>query len=378
MKTLDVWKARKRHPEIGLAWSRPKIFRSADRNAGKASQRLEAMGLAAGLPSPPRGVRDFKVLSIGILLLCALPLVHSSCVIAPDANGHVDYPAGETSMGSSAFDGCTSLVSITLPSSLTSISSNAFIRCTSLVNITLPSSLTSISMNVFYGCTSLVSISLPAGLTSLPTNTFRDCTSLVSITLPSSLTLISRYVFFGCSSLVSITLPSSLTTIRESAFRDCTSLASIILPSSLQTVGDYAFNGCSNLSVVRVPDGCTVGALAFYGTAAPAPGYLVGLPPTPPLPPPLPPPPATYFCGPGTTGNAASGQCEIACDGNGDRRLADAGVDVGVGTDAEVATSDAVVDAYLREHPELAAQVDKEMMMHFRRFVERFGVPALA
>ena len=54
------------------------------------------------------------------------------------------------------------------------------------------------------------------------------------------------------------------------------------------------------------------------------------------------------------------------------------GVDVGVGTDAEVATSDAVVDAYLREHPELAAQVDKEMMMHFRRFVERFGVPALA
>ena len=359
------------------------------------------MGLAAGLPSPPRGVRDFKVLSIGILLLCALPLVHSGCVIAPDANGHVDYPAGETSMGSNAFYQCTSLVSITLPSSLTSISWNAFMRCTSLVNITLPPSLTSISSSVFYYCTSLVSITLPAGLTSVPTNSFYGCTSLVSITLPSSLTSIGSAVFSGCTSLVSITLPSSLTslstsafhgctslvsitlpsgltTIYASAFRDCTSLASIILPSSLQTVGDYAFNGCSNLSVVRVPDGCTVGALAFYGTAAPAPGYLVGLPPTPPLPPPLPPPPATYFCGPGTTGNAASGQCEIACDGNGDRRLADAGVDVGVGTDAEVATSDAVVDAYLREHPELAAQVDKEMMMHFRRFVERFGVPALA
>jgi hypothetical protein len=309
-----------------------RIFSSAERNAGKASQRLVAMGLAAGLPSPPRGALDFKVLSIGILLLCALPLVHSGCVIAPDANGHVDYPAGETSMGSHAFDGCTSLVSITLPSSLTSISNYAF----------------------------------------------HGCTSLVSITLPSSLTYIRDGAFRGCTSLVSITLPSGLTSIYESAFRDCTSLASIILPSSLQTVGDYAFNGCSNLSVVRVPDGCTVGALAFYGTAAPAPGYLVGLPPTPPLPPPLPPPPATYFCGPGTTGNAASGQCEIACDGNGDRRLADAGVDVGVGTDAEVATSDAVVDAYLREHPELAAQVDKEMMMHFRRFVERFGVPALA
>ena len=44
-----------------------RIFSSAERNAGKASQRLVAMGLAAGLPSPPRGARDFKVLSIGIL-----------------------------------------------------------------------------------------------------------------------------------------------------------------------------------------------------------------------------------------------------------------------------------------------------------------------
>ena len=42
-----------------------------------------------------------------------------------DANGHVDYPAGETTIGSSAFQYCTTLVSITLPSSLTSIGSYA-------------------------------------------------------------------------------------------------------------------------------------------------------------------------------------------------------------------------------------------------------------
>ena len=218
---------------------------------------------------------------------------------------------------------------------------------------------------------------MPAGLTDIYSATFYGCTSLVSISLPSSLTSISSSAFRGCTSLVSISLPSVLTTIHDNAFRDCTSLASIILPSSLQTVGDYAFNGCSNLQLVQVPSGCTVGALAFYGTAAPAPGYLVGLPPTPPLPPPLPPPPATYFCGPGTTGNAASGQCEIACDESGNRRLAGAGMDGGVGARGGRHVG-RIVDAYLREHPELAAQVDKEMMMHFRRLVEHFGVPALA
>ena len=144
----------------------------------KASLRLVAMGLAAGLPAPPRGARDFKVLSIGILLLCSLPRACPGCVIAPDANGHVDYPAGETAMGDSAFASCTSLVSITLPSSLTSIGRYAFSHCTSLVSITLPSSLTSIGSNAFIRCTSLVNISLPAGLTSISSSAFYGCLRL--------------------------------------------------------------------------------------------------------------------------------------------------------------------------------------------------------
>ena len=130
------------------------------------------------------------------------------------------------------------------------------------------------------------------------------------------------------------------------------------------------------MTVVHVPSGCSVGALAFYGSAAPAPGYLIGLPPAPPLRPPdspASPPPAVYPCGPGTSVNAASRQCEITCDANANRRLADAGAD------AAGATADEIVDAYLREHPEFAAQVDDEMMMrHLRNLGEHFGVPALA
>jgi len=55
------------------------------------------------------------------LLLALLPRARAFCVFTPDANGHVDYPSGETSVPSKAFYECDSLVSITLPSSLTSI-----------------------------------------------------------------------------------------------------------------------------------------------------------------------------------------------------------------------------------------------------------------
>ena len=53
-------------------------------------------------------------------------------------------PSSVTSIGSSAFSGCSSLQSITIPSSVTSIGNNAFYRCSSLKSITIPESVTSI------------------------------------------------------------------------------------------------------------------------------------------------------------------------------------------------------------------------------------------
>ena len=121
-----------------------------------------------------------------------------------------------------------------------------------------------------------------------------------------------------------------------------------------------------------MPSGCTVGALAFYGSAAAAPGYVVGLPPAPPLRPPdspSSPPPAVYPCGPGTSVNTATNECEIACTGDAGRRLAD----------EEATTANDIVAAYLREHPEFAdVAADKMIMEHLLRLGEHFGVPALS
>ena len=256
----------------------------------------------------------------------------AGCVITPDANGHVDYPAGEISVGNYAFQGCTALRSITLPSSLTSIGFGAFER-----------------------------------------------SSLTSITLPSSVTQIIQDAFRCCTSLTSVTLPSSLTRVEANVFRGCTSLSSIVLPASLTSIGDMCFNGCSSLTLVQVPPGCTVGALAFYNTAAAAPGYVFGLPPAPPaLPPasPAAPPPALLTCGPGTSANIATSRCEITCGtGRRTQELEDQPA-----SDARPpADAREIARAYVEAHPELAVWMDDERMRHLERLVEHthFGRPAL-
>ena len=96
-------------------------------------------------------------------------------------------PQGITSIGNSAFSGCSSLESITIPDSVTNIGQGAFINCTKLESITIPNSVTSIGDTY-----------------SAPNGTFLDCTSLTSITIPNSITLLGFECFRGCNNLAHI------------------------------------------------------------------------------------------------------------------------------------------------------------------------------
>ena len=54
-----------------------------------------------------------------------------------------------TSIGDSAFRGCTSLTSITIPNRVTSIGYRAFRGCTSLTSVTIPKSVKTIDKTAF-------------------------------------------------------------------------------------------------------------------------------------------------------------------------------------------------------------------------------------
>ena len=60
-------------------------------------------------------------------------------------------PNSVTTIGKSAFSGCTGLSSVTIPNSVTSIREDAFYGCSGLTSVIIPESVTSIGSNAFSG-----------------------------------------------------------------------------------------------------------------------------------------------------------------------------------------------------------------------------------
>lgn len=132
-----------------------------------------------------------------------------------------------TKIADSAFDGCTSIKSVTIPEGVEVIGSYAFQNCTSLKSVKLPDSVTELGGSAFYGCSSLESIDIPASVTKIGNFAFRGCSALKSIDIPDGIESIEAYTFYGCTALASITIPASVTYINGNAFKDCPALTDI-------------------------------------------------------------------------------------------------------------------------------------------------------
>ena len=107
---------------------------------------------------------------------------------------------------------------VTIGNSLTTIGSSAFSGCTGLTEITIPTSVTLIDSYAFQGCTGLTEITIPNSVTAIGVGAFYNCTGLTEITIPTSVTLIDSYAFQGCTGLTEITIPNSVTYIGSEAF----------------------------------------------------------------------------------------------------------------------------------------------------------------
>jgi hypothetical protein len=72
--------------------------------------------------------------------------------------GAYEVPPTVSTIGESAFAGCTNLTAVALPPALTTIDYQAFVSCTNLTSVIIPSSVTFIDGEAFAGCFSLKSV----------------------------------------------------------------------------------------------------------------------------------------------------------------------------------------------------------------------------
>ena len=184
-------------------------------------------------------------------------------------SGSFVIPSGVVSIGTSAFEYCSSLTSISIPSSVTSIGYSAFSNCDSLTSINVPSSVTNIDDHAFFGCTNLTNISFLGSVTSINDYTFAHCSNLTSISIPSSVTSINTWAFTGCSNLKTVSIPNSVSSIGHSAFAYCSKLTSINIPDSVTIIGNSVFADCSSLTNIHIPDSVTsLGDGVFWGCSS--------------------------------------------------------------------------------------------------------------
>lgn len=233
-------------------------------------------------------------------------------------------------LGNGAFKDCAKLVAVNLPASLVSFSGNAFNGCNSLLKITVDSESKNykavgssvytadgktlviagnkntkslivadgtevIDADAFVLAKNVAAISLPASLTEIKGNAldntawYKNANGTVyagkvlykvkggisnvavadgtvaiadnaisnpavkTVVLPDSLVRIGNNAFAG-SSVVSVAIPASVKYVGANSFKDSAKLKKLTMAEGVETIGAGAFKGCVSLTSVSVPE----------------------------------------------------------------------------------------------------------------------------
>ena len=208
----------------------------------------------------------------------------------------IDFPGVMFgSIGKSAFEGCTSLVTATFPVSaggttLQSIGDSAFKDCTALEVLRLSPHIKKIGNNAFENCTSLELVTFGdrpelteigeaafkgcivledvrilyspdafqplTRISMIGANAFEDCIALKSINLTPLISEIGDFAFQG-TGLTSVSIPF-YPTLGEGIFMNCVDLETVVFESPRTSItGTDVFAGCVKLDTVRMPSTVT-------------------------------------------------------------------------------------------------------------------------
>ena len=146
--------------------------------------------------------------------------------------GSYTIKKGTRIIGSSAFEDCSGLTSVTIPNSVTSIGYKAFNSCSGLTSVTIGNSVTSFGWGAFNGCSGLTSVIWNAknceDFSSSTYSPFYDIrSSLTSFTFGNEVEHIPAYLCYYMNNLKEVTIGNSVTSIGQHAFFECSGLTKV-------------------------------------------------------------------------------------------------------------------------------------------------------
>lgn len=155
------------------------------------------------------------------------------------------------------FEGCISLVSVTIGSSVETIDMDCFAG-TALITLYVPANVKTIGDGAFMNCSSLKTAEIVGGgTTTVGGSAFRNDSALTKIVFGDGVTSIGGSVLRNCDALIDIQIGENLISIGSCAFWDCDGLISVTIPTNVITLGAGAFFHCDNLANAVIGNGVT-------------------------------------------------------------------------------------------------------------------------
>ena len=142
----------------------------------------------------------------------------------------------------------TLLNTIVIPNSVTSIGISAFDGCSGLTEVIWNArnvqDFQDNSRRPFSGCDRLTDFVFGEEVEHIPAYLCRELTLLNTIVIPNSVTSIGTNAFSFCRGLTKVSIPNSVKTIEFRAFEGCTGLKTVTIGNSVTTIGESAFYDC--------------------------------------------------------------------------------------------------------------------------------------
>lgn len=160
------------------------------------------------------------------------------------------HGTGETydyEIGRSPFWEREDIRSLVIGEGITAIGTSVFERCYNMATVTFPSTLTTIKARAFFMYTQggLTSLTIPPTITTIGEKAFVD-QALTSIIMPATLTTLGTYIFDGSDTLTTARVECS--EVPGFCFVWCSNLRNLTLSHNVTKIGSHWINYCNSLT----------------------------------------------------------------------------------------------------------------------------------